>query len=101
MTRSIDQKLVHSVDIVHVTISRGERSVTITSGASAFITSASRVTRDASGVHFETDTIVFLKPDEVVNDNDELIVEDKYRPVAGIEYCRDNAGIHHLEVTLA
>ena len=101
MTRSIDSKLVHSIDIVHVTLSRGERSVTITSGVSAFVTSVSRVSRDAAGVHYETDTVIFLKPDQTIEEKDEIIVDSKYRPVAGINYCRDRAGLHHLEVTLA
>lgn len=101
MTRPIDSHLVHTVDIVHVTMARGDRSVTITSGVSACVASVSDVHRDASGIHYETNTLIFLKPDEVITEKDEIIVDGKYRPVAGIEYCRDSTGIHHIEVKLA
>ena len=101
MTQPIDSKLVHSVDIVHVTMARGEKSITITSGVSAFVTSVTQTTRDAAGVHYKTRTVVFLKPDQTIGEKDEIVTEGEHRPVGGIDYCRDKAGLHHLEVTLA
>mgnify|MGYP001105170554 CR=1 FL=1 len=99
---SINKYLVHTVDIVHVTMTKGVRSMTITTDVAAFLTEKEVLYRDAQGDHFGTRTIVFLRGDTDVEEKDELIIEGKQRPIVNIHAARDLTPIvHHLEVEVS
>ena len=97
---SINQYLTHLVDVVTVTISKGERTETTVTDVSCFITSRREVIRDARGDRLASKTIVYFKYDQGITMDDELIVDSQQRAVAAIDRARNAAGIHHLAVTL-
>ena len=84
----IGRYLKHSIDIVYVTMVAGVRSTTTVTDVSAFITQKTVVLRDEAGDHFGTRNIVFLKGDVTLNEIDELIVDNKQRPIANIFRAR-------------
>ena len=94
--------LKHLVDIVHVTLSKGTRSVTIDTNIPAFIAEETVVIKSTEGDSLQTRTVVFLDSDVVLLDTDEITVNGKTRPIANIltaRHIRKNT-IHHFEVTL-
>lgn len=96
---SIERFFTHTVDIVYITMTAGIRSEVISADVPAFITQKVVVLRDESGDHFGTKNIVFLKGDTTINEIDELIVDEKQRPITKIFRVRTrSAAIHHLEV---
>lgn len=96
---SIRKYLKHKVDIVHVTLTAGVRSETVTTDVSAFITQKTVVVKDEIGDHFGTVHIIFLEGDTIIDEIDELIVNGKQRPIVSIFKVRDTSTvIHHLEV---
>lgn len=97
---SIDTYLTHLVDIVAVTISKGERTEVTTEDVPARITSRREVIRDSRGDRLASKTVVYLKPDQAVIEQDEIIVDNQQRAIAAIVRARDAVNIHHLEVTL-
>lgn len=99
---SIDKYLVHTVDVVHITMTKGVRSTTTTADVAAFITEKEVLYRDAQGDHFGTRTVVFLKGDAIVEGKDEIVVEGKQRPIVNIHAARDlTSAVHHLEVEVS
>jgi hypothetical protein len=99
----IGRYLTHTVDIVHVTMTRGVRSTTTTSDVPARISESAVTTRDESGdlVHF-TKTMVFLAGDTEIDEGDSIIIDEKERPVVNIARCRRRPSvIHHLEVEVS
>lgn len=97
---SIDQYLTHMVDVVSVTMSKGQRSESTTEDVPCFITSRHHVIHDVRGDHLEVKTILFFKPDAPISEGDEIIVDGQQRPIAPIRRARNAHGIHHLEVEL-
>lgn len=96
---SIKKYLKHTVDIVHITLTAGVRSETVTTDVSAFITQKTVVVKDEIGDHFGTRHVIFLEGDTVIDEADELIVDGKQRPIVDIFRVRDTSTvIHHLEV---
>lgn len=100
MAFSIDKYLTHLVDIVKVTMAAGLRSTTTVEDVAARITSRMRIIRDAGGDRFVSATIVWFKPDQDIDGQDEVVVDGKTRPVAEIVKARGRSGVHHLEVEL-
>ena len=99
---SINRYLVHTIDVVHVTMTHGVREEKTTEDVPAFVTEKEVLYRDAQGDHFGTKTIVFLKGDAVVEEKDELIIEAKQRPIVSIHPARDlTSVVHHLEVIVS
>jgi hypothetical protein len=97
---SIDTYLTHLVDIVAVTISKGERTEVTTEDVPARITSRREVVHDSRGDRLASKTVVYLKPDQTITGQDEIIVDSQQRAIAAIVRARDAVDIHHLEVTL-
>ena len=98
----IGKYLTHSIDIVYVTMAAGVRSTITVTGVPAFITQKAVVLRDESGDHFGTRNVIFLKGDVTLNEIDELVVDNKQRPIANIFRARTrSAAIHHLEVEVS
>lgn len=97
---SIDSYLTHLVDIVAITISKGERTEVTTTNVPAFITSRREVIHDSRGDRLASKTVVYLRPDQALTEQDEIIVDGQQRPIAGISRARNAVGIYHLTVTL-
>jgi len=97
---SINQYLTHLVDVVTVTISKGERTEVTETNVACFITSRREIVRDARGDRLASKTVVFFKSDQGIGNDDELVLDGQQRAIAGIKRARNAAGIHHLEVTL-
>jgi len=97
---SIDTYLTHLVDIVTVTISKGEREEVTTEDVPARITSRREIIHDSRGDRLASKTVVYFKPDQAVTEQDEVIVDNQQRAIAAIVRARDAVDIHHLEVTL-
>lgn len=97
---SINAYLTHLVDVVTVTISKGERTETTETDVSCFITSRREIIRDARGDRLASKTIVYFKADQEITDADEIIVDGQQRAIAGINRARNASGIHHLVVIL-
>lgn len=97
----IGKYLTHSVAIVYVTMTRGVRTTITKSDVPAFITEKTVVFKDETGDHFGTRHVVFLKGDVTLSEIDELIIDDKQRPIVGIFRVRSGSNaIHHLEVEI-
>ena len=97
---SINQYLTHLVDVVTITISKGERTEATETDVPCFITSRREVIRDARGDRLASKTIVYFKYDQSITMDDELIIDSQQRAVAAINRVRNAAGIHHITVTL-
>ena len=97
---SIDSYLTHTVDIVTVTISKGERTETVIENVPARITSRREVVRDSRGDRLASKTVIYFKPDQVITEQDEVIVDNQQRAVSRINRARGAVGIHHLAVAL-
>lgn len=99
----IGKHLIHTVDIVHVTMTRGVRSETITSDVAAYVSERKVVRRNESGDLYEMlRTLIFLAGNTVIAEDDNVIVEGKTRPVVHIHPARTKrTGIHHLEVEVS
>lgn len=97
----IDKYLTHTVDVVKVTMAAGSRSTTTVEDVAARITSRTKVVRDSGGDRYSSVTIIWFKPDQDINGQDEVVVDGKTRPVAEIVKARGKSGIHHLEVELS
>lgn len=98
----IGKYLTHSVDIVHITLTKGVRSTITTFNVPAFITQKAVVLKDESGDHFGTRNVVFLKGDVTFDEIDELVVDGKQRPIVSIFCVRTKSdAIHHLEVEVS
>lgn len=98
----IGKYLKHTIDIVYVTLTKGVRSETLVPDVAAFITQKTVVLKDETGDHFGTRHLIFLAGDTVLNEIDELVVDDKQRPIANIFRARTrSAAIHHLEVEVS
>ena len=98
---SINKHLKHTVDIVYVTMTKGVRTTTQTSDVPAFITQKTVVIRDELGDHYGVRDVVFLKGDVVLNEIDELIIDNKQRPIVNISRVHTKSSvIHHLEVVV-
>ena len=96
---SIRKYLKHTVDIVHITLTAGVRSETVTTDVPAFITQKTIVIKDEVGDRFGTGHVIFLGGDTVIDEVDELIINEKQRPIVNIFKVRDTSTvIHHLEV---
>ena len=102
MPSPIAHYLTHEVSIVTVTTSLGSRSTVVTTGVPAFIESRRVIVADAAGDHVQSDTIVWLKPDQAISEKDEIYVDGQNRNIRRINRVRmKNGDIHHLEVELA
>ena len=97
---SINQYLTHLVDVVTVTISKGERTEATETDVPCFITSRREIIRDARGDRLASKTIVYFKPDQGIGNEDEIILDGQQRAIAGINRARNASGIHHLAVML-
>lgn len=101
---SIDAYLVHTVSIRHNVISRGEKTSTLETGIRARIVERTEVIRESSGdvvgasdVAFRV-TIVYVKPDQTVGYQDEIIIDSLIKPVRRIEHVRDDVGIRFKRI---
>lgn len=97
---SIKPYLTHLVDIVTVTISKGERTETTATDVPCFITSRREVIRDVSGDRLASKTIVYFNLDQAITESDELIIDGEQRAIELINRPRNAVGIHHKTVTL-
>ena len=99
---NIKKYLIHKVDIVRITIAKGIRSETMESDVSAFITQKTSVIRDEAGEHFGTGHLIFFAGDVTLDEDDELIIDGKQRPITDIFKVRDTSNIvRHLEVEVS
>ena len=103
---SIDFYLTDTVTINRISISRGQRSISVVSSVPAKITNRTEVVRGTSGdqigasdVSFRA-TVVYLKPDQAIGLEDEIVVDGETKPVKRIERVRDGVGIRFLRVFL-
>ena len=97
----IDKYLVHTVDRIEVTITKGLRTTSTSSDIPARIVNRMRILRDVGGDQVVTKMVVYLKPDADVVEGDELIVDGLQRPIAGLIRARDGRGVvHHLEAEM-
>lgn len=95
----IRKYLKHKVDVVYVTMTKGVRSETIVLDEPAFVSQRTIVLQDELGDHFGTKHVIFLRGDITLNEIDELVVNDKQRPIISIFKVRTTSdAIHHLEV---
>jgi len=99
---SIDIYLVHTIDINHITIADGDRSVSTETDIPAFIIDREEVSRSVSGDFRDTSNIsqstyVWLKPDQALSMQDELVVDGSIRPVLRIEKPRDLRSVDGLD----
>ena len=97
---SINIYLTHLVDIVTVTISKGERTETTETDVPCFITSRREIVRDARGDRLASKSVIYFKADQGIGDEDEIIIDGFQRAISGINRARNASGIHHLVVTL-
>jgi len=99
---TIRKYLTTTVDIVHVTVSRGVRSETVDEDIPAFVADIRRLQQDATGDHVAYETVVFFNNDITVANSDEIIVNGIQRGIHRIKPLvnpRTNK-LHHTEVIL-
>ena len=97
---TIKPYLTHLVDVVTVTISKGERTEATEIDVPCRITSRREIVRDARGDRLASKTIVYFKADQGITNADEIIVDGQQRAIANINRARDEVNIHHLVVML-
>lgn len=97
---TIDKYLTHIITIIQVTMAKGVRSTVEVANVPAFITNRESVAKTGSGNFAQSETVIFLKPDQGITKDDEITFDDITHPVVDIKRARNFEGIHHLEVTL-
>lgn len=97
---TIEKYLTHKVTIKRITMAKGVRSVVEVTNVSAFITNRKGVVRTGKGNFAQSETIIFLLPDQAITEDDEITFDDVTHPVVEIKRARNFQGVHHLEVTL-
>lgn len=97
---TIKEYLTHTITIKHITMAKGVRSMVETANVPAFITNRKSVVRVEKGNFSQSDTVIFLLPDQTITEDDEITFDDITHPVVEIKRARNFQGIHHLEVTL-
>jgi len=105
---SIDQYLTHLVDINHVTLSRGLKTITSTeTDVPAFIAEKYEIMRSGSGDYIGTaktshgmtgTTYVMFKPDQVFGPNDEIVINGVVHVNQGIKKVWDRKSVRFLQV---
>jgi len=98
---SFNARLTHTVSIVNVTISAGARSESVQTNVPARVAEKRELIRTAAGDRLASNTVVYLKHDANVSEQDEIIVDGKQRPIVKLVHARDEAGVHHLEAYLS
>jgi len=102
--QSIDYYLIHTCDINHITVSRGENSRTTETGIPTRIVERTEVARSASGDAIATSdvafrvTILYFKPTQTIGFQDEIVIDDMIKPIKRIENVRDDVGIRFKKV---
>jgi len=101
MIINIKRYLVHTIDRVRPTVTKGLRSTETELDLQARIVNRTRILRGPDGDQVVTDMVIYLLPDADVIEGDELIVDQEQRPIAELILARDGQGhIHHLEAKL-
>ena len=102
--REIDYYLVHTVDINHITASRGDITYTTETDIPTRIVERTEVTRGSSGDSIGTSdvafrvTILYFKPTQSIGFQDEIVIDGVTKPVRRIELVRDAVGIRFKRV---
>jgi len=97
---TINKYLTHTITIVQVTMAKGVRNTVEVTNVPAFITSRKGVVGTGSGNFAQSETVIFLKPDQTITRDDEITFDGVTHPVVKIFPARNFQGVHHLEVTL-